>query len=75
MMKDWIKNILGKPKAPKRYKVHVDMRFEEHSFKSNHILDPVKLNSIKRNESDIESVSGLNSQENTVIIHDKKSTK
>ena len=75
MMKNWIKNLFGRPTKSKRYKVHIDMRFEEHSYKSNHIFEPVKLNSIKHNDCDIEPVTGLNSVKNTVITHDKKPTK
>ncbi|MGI2142972.1 hypothetical protein [Shewanella frigidimarina] len=56
MMKDWIKKILGKPAAPKRNKVHIDMRYEEHSYKSDHTFDSAKSDTLELDDSDTESI-------------------
>tara|TARA_R110002033_G_scaffold44466_5_gene87174 strand:+ start:1538 stop:1729 length:192 start_codon:yes stop_codon:yes gene_type:complete len=46
MMKSLIKKLLGRPTVPKRNKVHIDMRYEEHSYKSNQPFNDAKPNSI-----------------------------
>ncbi|RPA58413.1 hypothetical protein EGC86_18930 [Shewanella frigidimarina] len=56
MMKDWIKKLLGKPAAPKRNKVHIDMRYEEHSYKSDQTFDSAKSDTIELDDIDTESI-------------------
>ncbi|PIP99154.1 MAG: hypothetical protein COW76_17325 [Shewanella sp. CG18_big_fil_WC_8_21_14_2_50_42_11] len=46
MMKSLIKKLLGRSTVPKRNKVHIDMRYEEHSYKSNQPFNDAKPNSI-----------------------------
>ncbi|WP_137221800.1 hypothetical protein [Shewanella sp. MEBiC00475] len=55
-MKEWIKKLLGRPATPKRNKVHIDMRYEEHSYKSNHTFDSAKPNAIELDDVDTESI-------------------
>ncbi|QDE30622.1 MULTISPECIES: hypothetical protein [Shewanella] len=55
-MKEWIKKLLGRPATPKRNKVHIDMRYEEHSYKSHHSFDSVKPNTIELDGINIESI-------------------
>jgi len=54
-MIDWIKTLLGRPIKAKRHKVHIDMRYEEHSYKSHepHVAKP---DSIKQDDINTESV-------------------
>ncbi|MGX9462194.1 hypothetical protein ACWXWU_13275 [Shewanella sp. A14] len=54
MMKEWIKKLLGRPITPKRNKVHIDMRYEEHSYKSSDILDSAKSDTSERDDIDTE---------------------
>ncbi|AZG74012.1 hypothetical protein [Shewanella livingstonensis] len=55
-MKDWVKKLLGRPTALKRHKVHIDMRYEEHSYKSNQTFDAAKPNSIDLDDIDTETL-------------------
>ncbi|MGP1722375.1 hypothetical protein [Shewanella frigidimarina] len=56
MMKDWIKKLLGRPAAAKRNKVHIDMRYEEHSYKSEETFDSAKSDTLELDDSDTESI-------------------